>query len=196
MVAAKRPEPITHNPHLGNVDDFVRENAALVYKVASQISNIKGYDFEDICSEGMLGLLHAYQRFDPTKTGKFSTYAVTCIRGFILRYLNTKFRMIRIPVHLIGAIEFPRVVSSDIKIMDDEHGKSTLLDLFSTEDDQSQMVVSEFVTHLSKRKQGIVKLLLSGYSQTDVSKMLKISRQRVSKILSDISLQYEREHRT
>lgn len=88
--------------------------------------------------------MHAYQRFDPTKTGKFSTYAVTCIRGFILRYLNTKFRMIRIPVHLIGAIEFPRVVSSDIKIMDDEHGKSTLLDLFSTEDDQSQMVVSEF----------------------------------------------------
>lgn len=47
-------------------------------------------DTEDFISEGFLGLLHALERFDPSRGIKFETYAISRIRGSILDALRAK----------------------------------------------------------------------------------------------------------
>ncbi|MFC3802839.1 sigma-70 family RNA polymerase sigma factor [Cohnella sp. GCM10012308] len=46
------------------------------------------FDFEDIVSAGYMGLVEAAARFEPERGLAFSTYAVTLIRGSILRNLR------------------------------------------------------------------------------------------------------------
>ncbi|MBB6670245.1 sigma-70 family RNA polymerase sigma factor [Cohnella nanjingensis] len=62
----------------------------LVGKVAKQyrLRAKAAFDFDDIVSAGYMGLVEAAQRYDPDRGFTFSTYAVSLIRGSILRHLR------------------------------------------------------------------------------------------------------------
>lgn len=68
-------------------EKIVAENMGLVHSVARRFCG-RGYDFEDICQIGSIGLLKAIERFDTESGNKFSTYAVPLIIGEIKRYLR------------------------------------------------------------------------------------------------------------
>ena len=51
----------------------------------------------DLVQEGNLGLIHAAKKYDHKKNVRFCTYASWWIRQYIIRYLNNKCRMIRLP---------------------------------------------------------------------------------------------------
>lgn len=55
----------------------------------------------DIVQEGNLGLIKAIEKYDLSYIGKqkFSSYAYLCIHTYILRAINDKGYLIRIPVH-------------------------------------------------------------------------------------------------
>lgn len=59
----------------------------LVYSIASLVSN-KGLppsiDYNDLVSDGVVGLMKAWDNFDPTRGVKFETYASYRVRGEIL----------------------------------------------------------------------------------------------------------------
>ena len=57
----------------------------LVSKLAKQYARTIE-DGQDLIQEGMLGIRHAVKRFNPDKGCKFSTYARSWIRGYILRF--------------------------------------------------------------------------------------------------------------
>src|SRR5436309_14631620 len=46
-------------------------------------------DFEDLLGYGTLGLIQAFERFDPSRGVKFESYAVMRIRGAILAELSS-----------------------------------------------------------------------------------------------------------
>jgi RNA polymerase sigma factor for flagellar operon FliA len=48
-----------------------------------------GVEYEDLISQGLLGLIKAVDRYDPSHQTKFSTYASTRIRGHILDHLRS-----------------------------------------------------------------------------------------------------------
>lgn len=74
---------------------FFNSNIRLVVKVAGWFNRNSGsLAYEDLVSEGMLGLHHAIQKFEPTKGYKFSTYAVWWIRQAISRAIDSKASMI------------------------------------------------------------------------------------------------------
>ena len=54
---------------------------------------------EDLIGEGNLGLIIATDRFDPDKGYHFISYAVYWIRQSILRAINEKSRLIRLPLN-------------------------------------------------------------------------------------------------
>lgn len=66
--------------------DLVAQHGWLVRHVAYRLKTTLGlpYPVEELEQMGMLGLLEAAQRFDPSSTASFGTYAYYRIRGAIL----------------------------------------------------------------------------------------------------------------
>lgn len=89
-------EKVMHqdNPHLGNRNETIKNNLRLVHKVCQKyktVSETKGIDYEDIFQVGVIGLIKAYEKFDPTKfenVTRFSTYAVPMIQGELQRMIR------------------------------------------------------------------------------------------------------------
>jgi RNA polymerase sigma factor (sigma-70 family) len=81
---------------------LVAANLRLVVSNAKLYSSV-GMPFMDLISEGNLGLIRAVDKFDPSR-GKFSTVATWWIRQAIIRSLSNKLRTIRIPVHMVDAM--------------------------------------------------------------------------------------------
>jgi RNA polymerase sigma factor (sigma-70 family) len=62
---------------------------------------------EDLIQEGYIGLLRAAQRFDAERNIRFATYARWWVRAQIIRSIETKGRMVRLPG---GAVEMIRKI--------------------------------------------------------------------------------------
>jgi len=57
--------------------------------------------FDDLFQEGCIGLLKAYDKFDPSLGFKFSTYATWWVKQAILSSLTSSTRTIRLPSHIV-----------------------------------------------------------------------------------------------
>lgn len=74
---------------------FFNSNIRLVVKCAGWFNRKPGgLPYEDLISEGMIGLHSAIKKYEPAKGYKFSTYAVWWIRQSINRAIDSKSAMI------------------------------------------------------------------------------------------------------
>ena len=78
--------------------ELVVSNLGFVVKIASEYQNM-GLPFEDLLSEGNLGLLRAASSFDHRKGIKFITYASWWVRKSIRLALFEKSGLIRVPAY-------------------------------------------------------------------------------------------------
>ena len=85
------------------VDKLVKANLRFVISVSKQYQNM-GLNFEDLISEGNIGLVKAAYKFDETKGFKFISYAVWWIRQAILKAIAEKSRVVYLPLNKINAI--------------------------------------------------------------------------------------------
>ena len=61
------------------IEQAIYENQGLVYSIAGYFKNYRNKD--DLYQAGYLGIINAYNHFDPNQGCKFSTYAYTYILG-------------------------------------------------------------------------------------------------------------------
>lgn len=78
---------------------LVTRNLRLVASVIQKL-HFHSMPWEDLMQYGAIGLQKAVESFDPSKGGKFSTYAVPVIRGELLRAMENFGHSVRIPSHL------------------------------------------------------------------------------------------------
>lgn len=67
-------------------EEICEKHKKMVYRVAGKFA--RHAPFDDLVSEGMMGLLRAYEIYDETKGNKFITYATQAIQSRIMRFYN------------------------------------------------------------------------------------------------------------
>ena len=79
-------------------DRLVTANLRFVISIAIKYKGY-GLPLEDLISEGNIGLIKAIDHFETGKGNRFITYAVWWIRQVIIRAINEKGRLIRLPTN-------------------------------------------------------------------------------------------------
>jgi RNA polymerase sigma factor for flagellar operon FliA len=80
---------LSHDP--GAREEIILRYVPLVHYVLGRIgiSQNLGQDYEDAVGQGILGLIEALDRYDPSHGTQFSTYATLRIRGKVIDHLRS-----------------------------------------------------------------------------------------------------------
>jgi len=84
-------------------DRMILSNLRLALSIAKK-HLWSGFPIDDLVQEANIGLIKAVERYDWRKGFRFSTYATWWIRQQVTRFIADHTREIRIPVHMIEAI--------------------------------------------------------------------------------------------
>lgn len=145
--------------------------------VASRLKHFS-YDIDeidDIISEGVIGLIKAVEKFDPTLGYQFSSYAVPYIDGYIKEYFKKK--------QFLYSLDDP--ISED----------ATFLDLLEDEHDFEEEIINQdhinyqlskiyqWLAPLPEGEQTIYKLILQGQTLKQIATDLSLSKEKVRQIV-------------
>jgi RNA polymerase sigma factor (sigma-70 family) len=172
---------------MGHTKQDILDNMGLVYKIAHLMrpKHTNNFvDFDDLVSEGTLGLMDAFDKYNPGRGAKFSTYASIRIRGRMLDAYRGSFWQKRVGRR--KGLPAPSYVHLDADSYEDG---SPLHDLvpgkFLSEQDLINRVdvtmVWEKVWHrLRPGEKKTVTLLRSGLNQREASEVLGVTASMVS----------------
>ena len=203
-------------------ETVITRHAGLVRNIAKRM--VGEYEVDDLVSEGNIGLVLAFDRFDPDKGLKFSTYAHHIVRGQMMRLMRRPASGPKWPHGIISiawAIQREELHDMKLEVIADklnepvrhveralsylyhrnvyrldgalavEEVEGTLGDVVGSHDDESVLIVNDFLQTLTERDRVIVRELLLDKSQSEIGKIIGVSQNHVSRLRMGIQKKYE-----
>lgn len=155
------------------LNTLVEHNLRFVVMIAKNYKD-RGVSFSDLISEGNLGLIHAAEKFDPTKNNKFISYAVRWIRCYVNNFINSQSSNCEISID-----DYPNYQSCGNLINERfEENLNNLNDRHST--------IADLLVCLKERERQIIKMSFGlgekEMTLEEISKKTDLSMERVRQI--------------
>lgn len=170
----------------------VTDNMGLVFLVARRMPTLTdsgAMEFQDLISEGVLGLIHALDRFDKSRGFKFSPYAYRCISGYILQghrrlhmeHWKAQQSQYDVPTTTISMYQtgFDSDEMREVVGMDDRGmGVKNMFDII-----HNNNIWDNLMPILTKRQRQMLEMRLQGLTQNQIAELLGVTRQCVSQTI-------------
>ena len=162
-------------------EELVERHARLV-RACARPYFLAGGDRDDLIQEGMLGLLSAVRRYDPTMGVPFVSFAEFCIRRRILDAVKSASRNKNIPLNSSVSLESPQF---------DEKLLPLALNLRDPEEliiarEQALEIRAKLGVCLSRMEKTILDLYLSGMSYSEMAEVVQKSTKSVDNAVQRI----------
>ena len=82
-------------------DKLVESQTDFVYSTAHRLQPILGVSFDDLASEGFVGLLVAIDQFDLSYNVRLSTFSFLWVRAYMIRFANEYRSAVAIPEYVL-----------------------------------------------------------------------------------------------
>jgi len=153
-------------------------------KKLSKIAQSKGYDYNDLVQEGMIGLTNAINSFSDQKDVQFSTFANLCIERQMFSFI----RNISAGRHKIlnDSVSFETTNSFGsplINLLDD---KNVNPETTFIESEEKEGLYNDIVSILKDIEVEIFELRANGFSYKEIASLLNITEKSVGKHIERI----------
>lgn len=164
-----------YNKALGSANEVIFQHEDLVRRITRRYAtNKNSCTFDDLCAAGRSGIYYAYLHFDPSR-GRWISFATLCIESEIKKLIGKAYRE-------------PLVLSLDAPIDDTE--LSLIETLQDESEDDSELVVKQFMNGLSQVEQAVVKLKIQGYPYREIANLIGVKEVQVKRIVQQIRACY------
>jgi RNA polymerase sigma factor (sigma-70 family) len=172
-------------------EDDITNNMGLVFTTARRMRHLERsgvMEFQDLISEGVLGLIHSLDRFDKSKGFRFSSYAVRCISGYMLqghRRLHMeqwKAMQSRYEVPSQTFSMYQPGYDEEVRqvVGCDDRGMSAKV-MFNKV--ANRRFWAMILPQLTPRQRQVLTMLRDGLTQTQIAPLLGVSRQCISQTM-------------
>lgn len=151
------------------IEQLIEDNKKLVFSIANSLyRNNRVFSKEDLIQVGFLALCKSGHKYDEAR-GKISTFITHCVRNDMLKFMKS------------NKINSP--ISLDVTSFDCQ-----------ARPDASILEASDYVALMSEMEKTIVRMKQEGESNKNISLKLKVTQNKISKVLSIIRRRIEKQN--